>query len=406
MNILAYIHQNWDKTIRVNIEDSDSLIGLPYPYTVPCCEGRFQEMYYWDTYFTNAGLLKEGLVEQAKHNINNMCFLIHKYGFMPNGNRTFYLSRSQPPFLSQMIREVFDRTKDISWLSQCYEALEKEYTFWQTQRNTPSGLNRYYGLFSEEWADTICDELCDRFQIPAPSSKEARHIYSKSMLSFAESGWDCNSRMGMEVYRYNWVDLNALLFGMEQNMACFSHLLQNGQSQYWQQQSAVRATKMTDLMWDDQLGAFCDYNFETKEKTTLVSAAMFYPLFTGVCTPQQAAKTVQLLPRLEFPYGIACCEKKDRLYNLQWDYPNGWACLHHIVIHGLLRYGYREDALRIAKKYTQLAENVFEKTGHLWEKYNVLTGEVSVSKEYETPAMMGWSAGVYLDCQSLLSSSI
>ena len=132
---------------------------------------------------------------------------------------------------------------------------------------------------------------------------------------------------------------------------------------------------------------------------------MFHPLFTGLCTTQQAAKTVLLLPKLETEYGIACSENRTDLNHLQWDYPNGWACLHYIVIHGLLRYGYRTEALRIAKKYVALADDVFQKSGHLWEKYNVVTGEVSTAKEYDTPAMMGWSADVYLDCLSMMDSS-
>lgn len=403
MNIRKYIRTNWGKTIRYNPNSNDTLIGLPYPYTVPCCEGHFQEMYYWDTYFTNAGLLHEGRFDQVKNNIDNMCFLIQQYGFMPNGNRTFYLTRSQPPFLSQMVRELYERQPDPQWLRECYRALEKEYRFWQTQRNTPSGLNRYYGTFPPESELFACEDLCVRFQMDIPQDESTRCSYGKSMFAFAESGWDCNSRMGMEVYRYNWVDLNALLYGMEQNMAYFSEILQDECAEYWLQQAQHRAAKMNKLLWDDDIGAFCDYNFETGKKSDIVSAAMFYPLFTGLCTSEQAAKTVALLPKLEMPYGIACCENAEDLNDLQWDYPNGWACLHYIVIHGLLRYGYTEDALRIAQKYVSLAETVFQKTGQLWEKYNVVTGEVSTAKEYETPAMMGWSAGVYLDCCHIIN---
>lgn len=105
--------------------DTGTTIGLPYPYTVPCCEGHFQELYYWDTYFTNSGLLRTGQVGQARNNIDNMCFLINKFSFMPNGNLTYYLSRSQPPFLSQMVRELYDIQPDAAWLVGCYQALEK-----------------------------------------------------------------------------------------------------------------------------------------------------------------------------------------------------------------------------------------------------------------------------------------
>ena len=405
MDIRSYIKTNWDKTIRYKPQDEGTLMGLPYPYTVPSCEGHFQEMFYWDTYFTNAGLIYEGRQDQAKNNIDNICYLVETYGFMPNGNHTFFLTRSQPPFLSLMVRDLYDNQPDDAWLAKCYQALEKEYEFWQTKRITSSGLNRYFGTISQEEELDYCRGLCNRFQIPVPEDEEAQRSLGKSMLTFAESGWDCTSRMGMDAYRYNWVDLNALLYGLEQNMAYFADILKNGRAAYWQEQAAARAEKMTALMWDDVLGAFCDYNFETGEKAGIVSTAMFYPLFTGLATAEQAEKTVALLAKLEMPHGIASCEGKEDLFDLQWDYPNGWACLHYIVIHGLMRYGYREDALRIARKYVKLAGDIFQRTGHLWEKYNVVTGEVSTAKEYATHEMMGWSAGVYLDCLTILENA-
>ena len=121
-----------------------------------------------------------------------------------------------------------------------------------------------------------------------------------------------------------------------------------------------------------------------------------------MATKEQAEKTVSYLSKIETEYGIAGCENKDTNMLLQWDYPNGWACLHYMVIKGLLNYGYKKDAERIAQKYAKLVENNFEKTGNLWEKYNVVTAEVSTATEYETSTMMGWSAGVYLYVKKLL----
>ena len=112
MNVKEYIESNWENTTRFFTENNDTLIGLPYPYTVPCCEGAFQEMYYWDVYFTNIGLIKSGRLLQAKNNVDNMCYLINKYGFMPNGNMTIYLNRSQPPFLFLMVKDVYDFFRD------------------------------------------------------------------------------------------------------------------------------------------------------------------------------------------------------------------------------------------------------------------------------------------------------
>ena len=99
--IYEYMGNNWESCLRENRADEDTLIGVPYPYTVPSPE-RFNEIYYWDTYFTNIGLLKDNKALLAKHNTDDILFLVNRYGFMPNGNRTFFLNRSQPPFLSAM----------------------------------------------------------------------------------------------------------------------------------------------------------------------------------------------------------------------------------------------------------------------------------------------------------------
>lgn len=402
MNVKEYIEANWDNTTRIFTEDKDTLIGLPHPYTVPCCEGKFQEMYYWDVYFTNVGLIKSGRLSQAKNNVDNMCYLIYKFGFMPNGNRTYYLSRSQPPFLSQMVRCIYEKTKDVKWLSACYKAIEKEYEFWEKERQTPCGLNRYYGSFTHQELMDFCGVLCNRFNIEKPDDESLAEDYGRAMYSFAESGWDCNSRMGLDCYNYAWVDLNSLLFGMEKDMEFFSAELKNGCETIWKEKAEIRRKRMTELLWNGESGAFCDYNFTDGKHSDIISVAQFYPMFTGVCTAQQAEQTVELLSEIEVGFGVACCEKREDLFGLQWDYPNGWACLQHIVVHGLLRYGYRRQALRIAEKYKHLVEKVFETTGKLWEKYDVASGDVSHNKEYETPAMMGWTAGVYIDFCSLL----
>ena len=310
MNVKEYIENNWDNTTRLFTEDDDTLIGLPHPYTVPCIEGKFQEMYYWDVYFTNVGLIKSGRLSQAKNNVDNMCYLINKFGFVPNGNRTYYLSRSQPPFLSQMVCCIYEQTGDIRWLDECYKALEKEYKFWENERQTPCGLNRYYGSFNREELMSFCGLLCNRFNIEKPDDESIAECYGKAMYSFAESGWDCNSRMGLDCYNYAWVDLNSLLFGMESDMAFFSAELKNGCEAMWNEKANSRREMMTKLLWDDKSGAFCDYNFETGKQADIISAAQFYPLFSGVCTKEEAERTVELLSEIEAEFGVACCEKK------------------------------------------------------------------------------------------------
>ena len=196
----AYIARNWSSTVRYATEDQGTLIGLPRPYSTPSISGVFQELYYWDTYFINVGLLASGQTKQAANNIENMFYLIDRFGWMPNGNRTFYLCRSQPPFLSQMVRELFAHTQDQAWLrAGAYPALQKEYQFWHTHRTLENGLSRYGG---EDPDDTTLRELgkslCKLFGLAPPESPERLYPYGRAMLALAESGWDCTSRFGTE----------------------------------------------------------------------------------------------------------------------------------------------------------------------------------------------------------------
>ena len=139
--VTEYIKKSWDSCVRSVPENDGTLIGLPYPYLVPSPKENLQEMYYWDTYFTCKGLFRTGRAELAKHCTDDMLFLVDKYGFMPNGNRTYYLSQSQPPVLSMMVLDVYQHFGDKEWLKSAYEILKKEYHFWMEQRVTPTGLN-------------------------------------------------------------------------------------------------------------------------------------------------------------------------------------------------------------------------------------------------------------------------
>jgi len=401
MNVLEYIYENIDGTVRHNTEDRDGLIGLPYPYSVSGVADRFNEMYYWGTYFTNVGLILTGRIGQAKNNVDNMFYLIDRFGFVPNANRTWAQTRSQPPFLSRMVSDIYDETGDKAWLMTAYRKLKKEYTFWQTQRMTKSGLNRYFGADPD--LQFCSDDYCRRLHMEKAEDEDTVREYAYSYQSGAESGWDFSSRTGLEAHKYNGVDLNSLLYGFEKNMEKFAQALSIAESKTWTDAAERRAKRMNALMWDTDLGAFCDYNFETEEKSDLVSQAMFYPLYAGLSTKEQAEKTVQLLTRIEYRYGVSASENRADLLNLQWDYPHGWPCLQMILIKGLVNYGYTEAAKRIAGKYLDVADTVFRETGRLWEKYNVVTGGVSVSKEYTTPPIMGWSAATYLYCKKVVA---
>ena len=318
----AYIARNWSSTVRSAPEDQGTLIGLPRPFSTPSTSGVFQELHYWDTYFINVGLLASGQTEQAANNIENMFYLIDRFGWMPNGNRTFYLCRSQPPFLSQMVRELFAHTQDQAWpRAGAYPALQQEYWFWHTHRTLENGLSRYGG---EDPDDTTLRELgkslCKRFGLAPPESPERLYPYGRAMLALAESGWDCTSRFGTEAQLYAPVDLNALLYRMEHNMEWFTGVLGlDAERSQWRNRKEFRKARMDELLWEPERGCYCDYRFSDGHRSTLFSAAAFYPLFAGMCSPERAAQVVSMLPLLEMPYGVACCEKTGGLLGLQWD---------------------------------------------------------------------------------------
>jgi len=398
--IKNFIIENFDKCIRVNKKDDGTLIGLPYPYTVPCVSGMFQEMYYWDTYFTNVGLILSGKIEQAKNNVNNMLYLVEKYGFMPNGNRTFYLRSSQPPYLSLMVRDIYAATKDKEWLLNAVESLKIEYSFWYNRRNTKIGLNQYNFNRENTSKEYAFSELKTRLPLENYISDEEKRL--EHFICNTESGWDLNPRWGFEGFNFVQVDLNCLLYAMEYNIAFFENEL-NRDNCEWLKRAEARKKLIYRYLWNEEKAMFLDYNFVTEKHSDVCSAASFYPLFTEIADDDMAQKTAKnLLSELETEFGILTCGNHNVPGIYQWDAPQGWAPLHYIAVKGLLNYNINDSAFRIAKKYLSTVENNYQKTGRLWEKYNVADGSINTNNEYDMPAMLGWSAGVYLYFEKII----
>lgn len=265
--VRKYISSSWTKTVRETPEDDGTLIGLPFPYTVPSPEGMFQELYYWDTYFTNEGLIRDGLVGLAHGNVDDMLYLVDRYGFMPNGNRTWYLSRSQPPFLSQMVRSVFEARPDTLWLARAYPTLEREYAFWMTERISECGLNCYSGKGADEnlvaeFVKTGERRLKHIFITPGMPAVEHDRL-GRNFVAEAESGWDMNPRFDRRCGDFCPVDLNSLLYMYETNFADFARILGKGETvvEEWKQKAERRRKLMSEFMFDKLRQQFYDYDF-------------------------------------------------------------------------------------------------------------------------------------------------
>ncbi|MBE6577033.1 MAG: alpha,alpha-trehalase [Ruminococcaceae bacterium] len=372
-------------------EEDEKNIGLPYPYSVPTPGKTFRALYYWDTYFTNLGLICSGNVRQARQNVDDMLYMVERFGLVPNGSQKRYLSRSQPPFLSMMVKDVFEVTKDTEWLSVAYSGLEKEYDFWTKNRTAPNGL-AHYGYTP---TDPAMEALGEKWLARTNSTSTAPLLQlAGNFLAEAESGWDFSPRFNTRAQYFCPPDLNSILWELEKNMAHFSHVLNNGDEKVWQERADKRAERMNAILWRDT--AFSDVDYQTGETGKCFSVAAYYPMFVGMATEEQAQALHTRLPELEGKFGIYTCAsiKTDGVF--QWAAPNVWPCLQWIMYVALKNYGYDADAERIARKYIDMVEDVEAKTGQLWEKYNADTGSCDAACEYQTPPMLGWTAGVYL----------
>lgn len=391
-----YIINNIENCVRFEPEDRDTLIGLPYPYLVPSISESYQEMYYWDTYFTCEGLVLEDKTGIAKNCAGGMAYLIDRYGFMPNGNRTRYLGHSQPPYFCMLVNAVFKKTGDKDWLNEMYKAVEKEYKFWQTERISEIGLNHYSSVdLDEEEGKIVYRDITGRVKYKKPISLYKSYAdFAVNALAECESGWDFNPRFDFFCKSFAPADLNSNLYMYEILMGEFSEVLQNGREDEWLEKAQNRAELMRRYLWNGSY--FADYNFKENTHSPVFSAAAFHPLFVGLATKEEAKSTKALLSKIELPHGIAACEKLDIDYTYQWAYPNAWAPLQYIMVLGLDCYGYKSDALRIAKEYNATIDDIFASTQNLWEKHNAENGTLNAVCEYELPKMLGWTAGVYL----------
>ncbi len=407
MSVTDYIEKNFDRSIYRDADGSGFRgIDLPYPYTSPCIkgEGKFYFFFYWDTAFTNLGLLLTGRTATAKDNIRNMLWLIERHGYMPN--HVGITNRSQPPFLATMVARYFDAIggpeADPDFYRACAEGLRREYFFWTLARHTPTGLQRHGEHDTDEGREAFYHHgrvLAQGY--PEDAAPEDKRRIGAQFLAEAETGWDFNQRFDARCLDHNPVDLNALLATYESFLADASATLGWGDHRLWEQRAIDRAALVQDLLWDDEAGWFFDYDFVHRKSSEVLCLAAMLPLFAGLASDAQAARMVERLPELEGPHGIAVTHERPGCRNYQWAYPNAWPPLTWVTVEGLRRYGFQKAARRIAEKHVANTEALFEKTGQLWEKTDATTGEVA-GGEYDAAPMIGWSAGVYLDLRDFL----
>ena len=292
-----FIRDSWEKTVRFHTEDEGIRIGLPYRYTVPSISGAFQEMYYWDTYFTGEGLILDGHIDLAKSNADNMLYMVEKFGKMYNGNLTAFQNRSQPPYLSMMIASVYRQTGDKAWLKKILPTLEKEYRFWMTQRITPIGLNRYGNEATEQdktgFIGLLRERLGKNFNPDTLSFEEQQQVGSH-FIAEAESGWDFNPRFDCRCMDFCPIDLNANLYLYEKNFAYFASELGDIQAaKQWTKKAEARKKLIRKYCRDPKTGMYYDYDYVNACRSDVVSSAIFSLLYAEAVSPKDAESIVR-----------------------------------------------------------------------------------------------------------------
>ena len=401
-SVLDFLDANLEKTYRVSDPENPREVPVPKPFLVPTIGKQFRNFFYWDTYFACQGLLARGEVEMPRNCADNYLHLINEVGFVPNVAVQFALNRSQPPVASILVREVYEKTGDRDWLARAAETLEKEAAFWAGLRGGPDGLSHYGHHDNPKGVEHFYWIIHKRVEnIPEEPVEKMRFL--GHYIGEAESGWDFNPRFRRRCMDHYPVDLNALLYALESNLAwMFAETAGEADPRValWRERAETRRRLVTELCWDEASGCFFDYDYVRRERSEILAASGLWPMWTGLATEAQAAAMVEKgLPRLEEAYGLNTCapgDSREQVY--QWDHPNAWPPLQAAAIAGLTRYGYREEAVRLAEKYLATVCRVFSDTGNLWEKYNAVTGGNDANDEYEMPAMLGWTSGCFLFC--------
>lgn len=402
----------------VEVEKWDSLLPLPKPYVVP--GGRFREVYYWDSYFTMLGLAESGHWDKIEDMVTNFAAEIDAWGHIPNGNRTYYLSRSQPPFFSFMVELLATHDGDEA-LKKWQPQMEKEYQYWMdgAQALEPGGahkrvvrmadgalLNRYWDDNDTPRPESWLDDVTTAKNNP---NRPATEIY-RDLRSAAASGWDFSSRWMDNPQQLGTirttsivpVDLNSLMFHMEKTIARASKAAgDNAKAAQFDALANARQKALEQYLWNDKEGWYADYDLKSHKVRNQLTAAALFPLYVNAASSERAAKVAAAAEaRLLKPGGLTTTTVNS---GQQWDAPNGWAPLQWVAAEGLQKYGQEKIAMEVSWRFLSNVQHTYDSKQKLVEKYDVSsTGTGGGGGEYPLQDGFGWTNGVTLKMLDLV----
>lgn len=413
-SLREHIDDLWPVLTRTTDKASnkwDSLLPLPKPYVVP--GGRFREVYYWDSYFTMLGLAESDHWDKISDMVDNFAYEIDTFGHIPNGNRSYYLSRSQPPFFSLMVELL--ATHDSDALKKYRPQMEKEYAYWMdgvdalqpgqankrvVKLDDSAVLNRYWDDRDTPRPESWLDDVNTAKSNP---NRPATEIY-RDLRSAAASGWDFSSRWMDDPQKLGTirttsivpVDLNALMFKMEKLLARASQESGDAASaSKYETLATARQKAIESHLWNDKEGWYADYDLKSKKVRNQLTAAALFPLYVKAAAQDRAEKVAAATSsRLLKPGGIATTTVNS---GQQWDAPNGWAPLQWVAAEGLQNYGQEKVSMDVTWRFLKNVQHTYDREKKLVEKYDVsTTGTGGGGGEYPLQDGFGWSNGVTL----------
>jgi alpha,alpha-trehalase len=414
-SIDEHIELLWQKlTKKADDDNLGSLLPLKRSYIVP--GGRFREIYYWDSYFTALGLVNSENSEIAESMLFNFIDLQTHYDCIPNGNRTYYLSRSQPPILGLLTELLLvSKSNKTDFIQQCIDGIEKEYLYWMQGKpnlNTNNTEHKRVVLMPD---GAVLNRYWDENNTPRPESyKEDIELYEslsindkgnfyRNIRAACESGWDFSSRWldeshtlaSIKTTRIIPIDLNCLLYKNECLLSdYYSQLNQVAKSDKYAELAKQRGKAINNYMWSQSDGFYLDYDLDIKSVTKVKSIAGVLPLFVKLASHDQAKFISEKIQQYFLKSGGLVTTLSDT--NQQWDAPNGWAPLQWFAVQGLINYDDNELAISIIERWTYTVKSYFEQTGKLMEKYNVCEENIAAQGgEYDVQEGFGWTNGVY-----------
>ncbi len=419
-SVYSYIQNNWEKYLSVHKDTT--FPKLPHPGISYLKE--FLTQFYWDSFFNNEGLLLEKKNQYiAKYHIENLLFEVDQIGFVPNMNSHEGASRSQPPYLSMMVKNYYESVepKDKKLLEKGYFTLIKEYNFWMDKTDNPienhrtsvPGLIHYFHHGDTSDLLSIYNHMVNRLAYPKEAPLATKLKQAVPYITEAGTGMDFTPRFEGRCPEFIAVDLNSNMYMYEKNFAWMVKELGIQHQPNWDSLADYRKKMINKYLWNEQSGLYLDYDYVNKRSGHVAAATTFSPLFAGIASQEQAEKVAKNLPLFEQRFGLSVVDKntKEKL-NYMWGNDDLWAPMQYLAIAGLRNYNLHEDALRLSKKWMDLiTKNYISPTpafslvngkdtvkyakGRVYEKYSLKNGGSINADEYPALEILCWSAGVY-----------